>query len=128
MATWLQIILAIVLLGLSAFLVPLLLQLRRTAAAVEQLAESAREDLKQVAGDVHHLSTRADALADLAVTSLQFPLGLSRIVAGTAQALETFLGKAEVPWMGALLAGVKIAMNFFRRPGKAAETKEETHE
>jgi uncharacterized membrane protein len=128
MALWLQVLLAIVLVALCACLVPLLLQLRRTAAAVQQLAESARTDLHQVAADVHHLRERADALAELAAVSMQLPLGLSRIVAGTAQAIETLLVKGGIPWISAVVAGLKFVINFFRRPAPAAETKEAPHE
>ncbi len=128
MALWLQILVGIVLVAVGACLVPLLLQARRTAASVQRLAESAREDLHQIAADVHHLRSRADALADLALTSLEFPLGLSRIVAGTAQALELFMEKAGLPWMGALLTGIKYALTFFRRPKKGDRTKEDDHE
>lgn len=129
MAVWLQVILAIVLVALGACLVPLLLQLRRTAAAVQTLAESARADLRQVADDVHHLRERADGLADLASTSMQLPMGISRIVAGTAQSLEAFLGRGGVPWASALLTGLKFVISFMRRPRKAsARSKEASHE
>jgi hypothetical protein len=128
MAWWLQGVLAIVLVVLCGFLVPLLLQMRRTAAAVERLAESAREDFKQVAGDVHHIRERADALADLAQASLEVPLGLSRIIAGVAQTMTGFVAREGLPWMGALVSGIKFVINFFRRPGKEAKTKEATHE
>ena len=123
MALWLQIILAIVLVALCACLVPLLLQLRRTAASVQLLAESARADLKQITDDVHHLRERADGLADLAVASLEWPMGLGRIVSGAVQTVEAFLGQGG-PWMGALLTGLKFALNLIRRPKKEAETKE----
>jgi len=128
MDLWLQIILAIVLVGVGACLVPLLLQARRTAESVQRLADSARTDLNQIAADVHHLRTRADALADLAEASLALPLGLGRIVAGAAQAVEAFLGRGGLPWMDVLLTGVKFVMNLFRRPQPAAEPKEAPHE
>jgi hypothetical protein len=128
MAIWLQIILAIVLVAVCACLVPLLLQLRRTAASVQQLADSAREDLHQISADVHHLRERADTLADLAAASLAFPMGLGRIVSGAAQALEGFLAKAGPPWVTALLTGLKFVLNLVRRPKKTDETKEATHE
>lgn len=128
MALWLQVILAVVLVAVAGFLVPLLLQLRRTAAAVEQLAESARADLRQVAEDVHHLRNRADGLVDLAAASLELPMGITRLVSGTAQALETFLVKGGMPWMGALLTGVKFIVKFFRRSREGAGTKEASHE
>lgn len=123
MAAWLQIILAIAIVAVCACLVPLLLQLRRTAVSVQHLAESARADLRQITDDVHHVRQRADALADMALASMEWPMGLGRIVSGAVQTLETFLGQGG-PWMGALLTGLKFVLNLFRRPKKAAETKE----
>jgi hypothetical protein len=130
MALWLQIILAIVLLALGVCLVPLLLQLRRTAASVQLLADSARVDIRQIADDVHHLRSRADELADLAAVSLALPLGLGRILASIAHGLESFLGNVGLPWMGALLTVVKFFLNLVRRPKheKEAEAKEEANE
>jgi|GEM_PF-1346649 hypothetical protein len=129
MATWLQVILAIVLVGVGVCLVPLLLQLRRTAAAVQQLAESARGDLRQVADDVHHLRGRADELADMAASSMELPLGLGRILAGVGQGLEGFLARdGGAPWLSALLTGLKFVISFIRRPRKAGGPKEASHE
>jgi hypothetical protein len=128
MALWLQVVLALILGLLCWFLVPLLLQLRRTAAAVERLAEGARQDLHQMAADVHHLRGRADELADMATASLELPIGISRIASGLARTVEAFLGKADLPWISALMAGIKWAMNLIRRPGKKSETEEATHE
>jgi hypothetical protein len=128
MAFWLQIVLAVVLVAVAACLIPLLLQLRRTATAVQHLAESARTDLQQVAADVHHLRNRADELADLATSSMELPMSIGRIVAGTATALETYLGRGTPAWLGALLTGLKFAFNLIRRPSKAAKSKEESHE
>ncbi len=127
MALWLQIILAIVLVAICGCLVPLLLQLRRTAASVQLLADSARADLRQIAADVHHLRDRADGLVDLASASLAMPLGIGRIVSGAAQALEAVLGQGG-PWMGALLTGLKFALNLIRRPRKETAAKEGSHE
>jgi hypothetical protein len=127
MAIWLQIILAMVLVAVGACLVPLLLQLQRTAASAQRLAESAREDLRQIATDVHHLRSRADELADLAASSLELPLGLGRILTGAAQALETVLTQTGPPWIDALLSGLKFIVNLVRRPKKTAE-KEASHE
>jgi hypothetical protein len=54
-------------------------------------------------------------------------LGLGRIVSGAVTALESILGGGG-PWMGALLTGLRFALNLIRRPKKAAEPKEEPHE
>jgi hypothetical protein len=54
-------------------------------------------------------------------------MGLGRILSGAVSALEAFLGKGG-PWMGALLTGLKFAVNLIRRPRKGADPKEEPHE
>lgn len=56
--------LVVVLLVLTGAVVPLLVQLRRTAVAVERLAQSAAVDLKQAAEDVHALRMQAELLTD----------------------------------------------------------------
>jgi hypothetical protein len=128
MAWWLQVILAIVLVVLGGFLVALLVQLRRTAVAMEALAHSAREDLGQIAADIHSIRGRAEGLADLVASGLELPISLGRIFAGAVHALEGILGKGGVAWVGPLLTGLKLALNFLRRPKKRAATKEATHE
>jgi len=128
MALWVQIILVFILVILCGFLVPLLVQLRRTAASVEHLAESAREDIRKVAADVHQIRNRADGLADLAAASLEMPLTLSRMVSGTARTLEAFLGQGGPSWLGAVVSGLKFALNFIRRHKKVPPSKEEPDE
>jgi hypothetical protein len=120
MAIWLQVVLAVVVLLLCGFLVPLLLQLRRTAAAVQLLAESAREDLRTITADVHHIRERADGLADLASASLELPIGIGRVLSGTARTLSSFLESDGSSWLSALLTGLRFAMNLFRRPRRTA--------
>jgi hypothetical protein len=128
MAIWLQIILGIVLLAVCACLVPLLLQMRRTAASVQQLAESAREDLRQIAADVHHLRGRADVLADMAAAGMEMPMSIGRIVNSTVLTVESLLTKVGPPWLEVMLTGLKFVLNLVRRPKSAAPTKEASHE
>jgi hypothetical protein len=128
MAWWLQLVLAIVLLVLCGVLVPLILQLRRTAAAVEGLAQSARADLGQITADIHHLRTRADDLVDMAAASLEGPVSLGRFTAGAVNAVEALLGRGGMGWLSPLLTGLKMVVNFLRRPKKGAASKETTHE
>ena len=127
MAIWLQVILAIVLLAIGGCLVPLLLQLRRTAASVQQLADSARQDLRQITDDVHHIRTRADGLADLAEAGLNWHLRIGKVASGALGAVEAVLGQTG-PWISALLTAVRFAINLLRRPKKPAEPEEATHE
>jgi len=115
MALWLQIILALVLVVLCACLVYLLLQLRTTAASVQQLADSARQDIHQIAGDIHQISARADALADKANACLDLPAGIGRAASGLLGQLQGSLD-AELPtWLGILLTGLKFVLNLMRR-------------
>jgi hypothetical protein len=127
MAIWLQIILAIVLVAVGGCLVPLLLQLRRTAASVQQLADSARQDLRQITEDVHHIRTRADGLADLAEAGLNWHVRIGNLASGALGAVEAVLGQAG-PWISALLTGLRFAINLLRRPKKPAEPEETPHE
>lgn len=55
--------LVLVLLTLTSFAIPLLIQLRRTAAALERMAESATSDLKQVAEDVRATRLQVESVA-----------------------------------------------------------------
>ena len=122
MAPMLQMVIAVVLAVLCACLVPLLLQLKRTAAAVERLADSAREDLGRLAQDVHQVRQQLDGLADLAGSALAVPatLGdwLSRFLQGLAEPGE----RRGSGWLGLVLAGFKVFLNIILRP------KEATHE
>lgn len=125
MALFLQITLAVVLALLCGFLIPLLLQLRRTAAAVQGLAESARQDLNLISADVHHLRERADALADLASEGMELPATLNHILGSIANTLANYLGGRPSPLVDLLLAGVKMAISLFRPgQGKAAPESE----
>ncbi len=113
----LQIVLAVVVLAVGAFLVPLIIQLNRTAKAIETLAESAREDLNHIAQDIHQVHLQLEKVAVLAEASLTFPATLSAI----ARSAVAMLGKGQSPWMDALVTAVKIGIDFFRRPRKAAQ-------
>lgn len=124
MAWWLQVIIAIVLVVLCGALVPLLLQLRRTAAAVEVLADSARADLGQITADIHHVRVRADDLVDMAAASLAGPASLGQFAVGAVNAVESLLGKGGVGWLGPLLTGLRWVLKFLRRPKEGAEAKE----
>jgi hypothetical protein len=122
MALTLQFILAGVLVALCACLVPLLLQLKRTAQAVEKLADSARQDLGGIARDVHQVRQRVDELADLATTSLAIPASLGEWVSLLIQKLPEVLETKMKGWPGLVVAGLKLVLNAFLRG------KEKCHE
>jgi hypothetical protein len=73
METWLQIVVAVVVVAVGGCLVPLILQLRRTARSVEALAESARADLGRIAQDIHETRVGVDKVVGLVERSLEFP-------------------------------------------------------
>ena len=124
----LQIVAVAVLVILAGFLVPLLLQLYRTARAVEALAKSAQEDLKQMAQDIHLAGLQMEKVADLAQKSLEFPATASAMGARLLDALSGPLGRSWSPWLEALVTAVKIGLDYFLRPRKAAPAEEKRDE
>ena len=117
----LQMTLTAVLVILCAFLVPLLIQARRTARAIQILAESAREDLRSMSGDLRLCREHLDRVADQVEASLSLPAAIGRVAAH-------FLDRTAAPWIEALVTGLKIAIDFFRRPSEAAPAKENSDE
>jgi len=124
----LQFVLVVVLLVLTGFLVPLLLQLLRTAKAVEALAESAREDLRQIAHDVHQTRESLDRVTGLVERSLEFPATAGGLAVALVRSLTGLLDRGPSPWLEALLTAVKIGISFFKRPPGDATEKEMPHE
>ena len=124
MAPWLQIIIAVVLVVLCAVLVPLLLQLQRTARSVQCLAESAQRDLNEIAGDLHQVRTRMDQLADLAASSMALPATLGELMVSLSRSLPDLLGRQTSGWIGIALAGLKFFMGSFMK-AKAKEPEPE---
>jgi len=107
--------------------VPLLLQLRRTATAVQALAESAKEDLAQISRDVHQARLEMEKVAGLVERSLAFPSVASTLAASLVRSAGTLLdGRASV-WMEALVTVLKMGMQYFKRPS-AAEAGKENHD
>ncbi|MBP1626734.1 MAG: hypothetical protein H6Q00_1209 [Holophagaceae bacterium] len=125
----LQIILALAVLVLVGFLVPLLLQLRRTAQATEVLVRSAQLNLDRMAEDVHHIRLQVDEVAGMAREVLELPRALSQMVSGLVHAVPALFGRKEggLGVLEMLMAGFQAAASFIRRPA-AAEAKEAGHE
>lgn len=128
MAVWLQVIVGVAVVLVVAFLVPLLMQLRLTAGAVQRLAESAREDLDSITADVRQVRQRVDSVADLAAQSLEVPATISALFGGLGRAVPSLLGRPSLPWLEALVTGVEFAINWFKRRREAAPPKETPHE
>ena len=122
----LKLLLALGIVILVGCLVPLLLQLRRTARAVEALAESARADLGRIATDIHQARIQLDNLSGLAEKALEFPANASPLAAAMVRGLTGLFDTRPSPWLEALVTAVKIGIDFLRRPRGAAPTKEKT--
>ncbi len=125
----LQIVLCLAVVTLTIFLVLLLIQARRTATAVERLADSATQDLRQVAEDIHEVRRQLDEVAGLARSTLELPSALTQVVTGLAQAVPAFFrrGRSSSDWIDSLLTGIQTALHLVRRP-KANQSKEAPHE
>jgi predicted PurR-regulated permease PerM len=120
-----QILIALLAIVLVASLVPLLLQLYRTAKALEALAASAQEDLRQIAQDVHQTRLQLERVGGLAEQGLQFPAAASSLAGALTRSLT---GPSVLPWIEAVVTGLKIALDFFLRHRKDAAPKEEKNE
>jgi len=125
----LQIVLALAIVVLVAFLAPLLLQLRRTARATEELARSVQRDVSRMAEDVHEIRVQADEVTGMARGVLELPYALSQTISGLVHAVPSLFGRKEggASTLELLMAGFQAVASFIRRPA-AAEEKEAGHE
>jgi hypothetical protein len=128
MSETLQIVLALVLVALAGFLVPLLVQLRRTAKAMEELAKSTSRDISRVAEDVNHIRVQVEEVTALAKDAMALPAGLGRLAGAFTQRLPSSPGGAGSTLAELLVAGIQAALALFRRPGAGPRHKEESHE
>jgi len=129
MSSALQIVLCLSVATLTVFLVLLLVQARRTAAAVERLAEGAARDLRQVAEDIHEVRNQVDEVARVARSAFELPSATTQVVAGIVRALPALFGrrKQASTWIDSLLTGIQTALHLLRRPS-ASQPKEASHE
>lgn len=125
----LQIVLCLTVATLTVFLVLLLIQARRTAAAVERLAESAARDLRQMTEDIREVRQQVDGVANLARRLFDLPSGLTQVVAGIVRAMPVFFSRKSHPssWIDSLLPGIQSVLHLLGRP-KASHPKETPHE
>ena len=124
----LHFILVLAVVVLAAFLIPLLIQLHRTAKAVEALAENARQDLASIAEDVHEARLQMEKVATLAEQTLAFPAAAGSLAASLTRSLGTLLTGTASPWMEAAVAALRLAIDYLRRPKEASQDKEKTDE
>jgi hypothetical protein len=113
MAPLLQIVIALVLLALCACLVPLILQMRRTARAVELLADSARQDLAGMAQDLHQVRARVDQVADLAAASLAVPASLGEGLSWMFRGRPEAGGPKAPAWLELIRSGLDLVLTVF---------------
>jgi conjugal transfer/entry exclusion protein len=114
---------------LTVFLVMLLIQARRTATAVERLANSAIQDLRQVSEDIHEVRNQVEQITGLARTILEPPSVLAQVVSGVVRSLPALFSRQSNPAgiLEVLVTGLRTALHLFRHR-KATTPKEETHE
>lgn len=115
MTLWFQSVLVVVLVLLCMLLFLLFRQLQRTAVAIQQLAESARSDLRQVAADIHSLRIRMDKLLDLATDSLELPLSVNSLISQALQVMHTFLDKKHPSWLEVIFTNIKFMNKFISK-------------
>jgi hypothetical protein len=129
MSLALQIVLCLAVTVLTVFLVLLLIQARRTAKAVEQLAESASHDLHQVSGDLHEIRARVEGVTGSVMNILETPSVLSQVVTGVIRGIPAFFHKREDSGdiFATLVTGAETALHLFRNL-KANSPKEDTDE
>ncbi len=124
----LQITLALVLVAVGAALVPLLIQMRRTARAAEALAESARQDLRQISQDVHEARLQVDRIATLVEKGLEFPATAGSMATSLLRTVTASLDRGPSLWMDVIVTALKFGLDFIRRPRAAAPDKEKNDE
>jgi hypothetical protein len=110
---FLQIVIAVVLLALCAFLVPLLTQMRRTARAVELLADSARQDLDGMAQDLHQVRARVDQVADLVAATLAVPASLGEGLSWLFRRHPEEVGPKAPAWLELIRSGLDLVLSVF---------------
>ena len=97
MSLILQIVLAVAIAILTVFLVLVLIQARRTAASVQRLADSATQDLHQIATDLHEVRAQVDSVTQLAKGTLELPSLLAKLVAGIVHGVSGYFGAGRPP-------------------------------
>lgn len=117
-----QVVFLIVLASLGCFLVPLLLQLRKTAKAIEELAKSANRDINRVADDVHQIKIQMDEIAELTKESLTLPANISQMVQTITHLILSFIDiQNEKSIFNNLLSGIQTIIAIFRKRGDTGE-------
>jgi hypothetical protein len=115
MSQFLQVFIVLAVAALTVTLCMFLIQARKTAQAMERLAESARCDIKSISEDVHEVRLRVDELAAVGKKSLDLPVALGQMASEMVQAIPSMFRKSEPIWLTALGAVMRGVMPFFRK-------------
>lgn len=131
----LEITLILVLAALTAGLVPLLFQLRRTAQGIDLFLLSTRRDLAQIAEDVHASRQRMDVLSGTLEQTLSefsvFAKAVGELGNKVNDLHEQFRTSLESTSriVGGVLGGISAVLDFLNRAQTAHEPrKENSHE
>ena len=117
----LQVTVIVVLLALVAALVPLLIQLRRTAMGLEVFLASSRKDLAQIAEDVHASRLRMDHLAGSFQIYLDELLSFVQVMGEMGRTVRQFHARFNSTLesasrnVGGMLGAISGLMSFFHR-------------
>jgi len=116
----LEVTLIVVLIALTAGLVPLLFQLRRSAKTLDAFLLSSSRDLSRIAEDVHASRQRVDDLAATLQVSLDELSGFAKHVGELGQAMKAlhtrFYSAMESAsgQLGGLIGGISTVLSFFK--------------
>ncbi|BDU78754.1 hypothetical protein [Mesoterricola sediminis] len=124
----LQIVLTVVITVVAAFLVSLILQLQKTAQAVQALAESLRVDARQITEDVHQVRLQVDRTAALVERTLEGPATAGLMASSALRGVMGLFGRGAGSLVEGLVTALRIGLDFIRRRRRAAHRKEKNDE
>jgi len=124
----LQITLTLVAVVLAAFLISLILQLQRTAHSVQLLADSLREDVRQITQDVHQVRLQVDRTAALVERMMEAPAAAGMMASTALRGVFGLLGRGGGALVEGLVTALRIGLDFVKRRRRAASQKEKIDE
>jgi uncharacterized protein YoxC len=116
----LEVTLIVVLAALAIGLLPLLVQLRRTAQSLDAFLLSSRKDLSQIADDVHAARLRMDDLAGSLQVSLDELSVFARVVGEVGRTVKDFHASfhdsidSASRNLGGIIGGIRAVLSFFK--------------
>lgn len=116
----LEVTLILVLAAFAIGMVPLLFQLRRTAKGLDAFLFSARNDLSQIAEDVHASRLRMDHLASTLQTSLDELSTMAQLMGEVGRTVKNFHNRFQSGIestsrnLGSIIGGVSAVLSFFK--------------